>query len=155
MIRPPSVVKSYDAWFSGDPAFVQLEDGASEDERAEHTRKWTVARETGAIGDLLVPGAFPTKFVMRPLSGSVFRKILDRRVGGKIGSAEQLALAFRCAVVSVENLGDVKVDRRGVEDYGEIATPAIVDALDAIDLSIVTELGSEAMRRAGEPSPLS
>ena len=153
MIRPPSAVRHYDYYYTGDPAFVQLEDGATDEQKAEHAHKWQVARETGQIADLLIPGASPTKFVLRPLPGSLFRKLYDRIAARQLGMAEAAALAFRCAVMSVENLGDVQVKRRADADYGEIATSAIVDVLDAIDLGIVAELGDQVIERSRQASP--
>src|SRR5690349_19872189 len=118
MIRPPSAVRHYDAFFSGDPAFVQLADNATDEQRVEHARLWEVARETGNLGELLIPGSKPTKFVMRPLPGSLMRKITDRYMSDRMGAAEVNALALRCALVSIENLGDIQVKHALEADYG-------------------------------------
>lgn len=160
-IRPSSLQRQYDEYWSGDPAFVQPNPKATEAELVEHGRRWRVARQTGNVAELLVdPQAKPTKFVLRPLPGSVFRRLADLVAGGKIGNAEVASLAFRAALVDVVNGGDEcpKIELRPDRDHpelGKIAPLAVADYFDEIDKSIVGELSNLIQARAVAVDPLS
>ncbi len=168
-LRPPSLQKTYDDFYSGDPAFEQApvdppenatpEDAKYiEDAQIEHGRRIRVARETGNWSSLLKTGGNPTKFVMRPVSGSVFRALMDRLSAGKFGVLSLQQLLFRAAIVNVVNLDegvDAKVETVTLEGIGTIATADIADRLDSLDKGIVRELGDEAFRRARDVAPKS
>lgn len=147
-LRPPSNQSNRDDFWSRDPAFIQLPDNATEAQGAAHALKWRVARETGNFGELLVEGASPTKFVMRPIPGNIIRKLIDKCSAGQLGDLELAALAFRCALVEVSNFGDTKIKHVNTEDFGRIASQSIVDELDEVAKGAVNELGSEAIQRA-------
>lgn len=153
VIRPPSNIRSYDDFFSGDPALVQLADDATEDEKKAHANKLRVARETGDWAEILVEGQQPTRFEMQTLKGAQFRRIVDDLMSKRIGSAEANQLAFLCAIKSVVNLGDVKVTTINDERLGTIAKVDVANALDAITPDIVNELGGQAIRRAQAAPP--
>lgn len=156
--RPPSNQHNRDDYWTRDPAFMQgpthPDDKASPEALAayakgkeEHERKWRVARETGNYAELLIQGAQPTKFIMRPIAGELVRKLIDASLAGKIGNLELNALAFRAAIVDVVNFGDVKVQMI-TSDLGPIADVAIANELDACAKGCVNELGGEAFSRA-------
>lgn len=151
-LRPPSNQTNRDDFWSADPAFVQLPENATDAQILEHANKWRVARETGNFGELLVEGAQPTKFVMRPIPGNVMRKLIDQCAAGKLGDYELAALAFRIVLVDVSNFGDTKVKFVNTEDYGRIASQHIVDELDACAPGSVTELGLVAIQRGNNLS---
>lgn len=155
MLRPPSNQHPYNDHFSGDPAFVQPPANATKAQLEEHARKVEVARETGDWKALLIEGQQPTTFVMRPLKGNTFRNLVDDSMADKIGGAMMAQLAFRAAIESIANLGDVQIARQNDPRFGEIATVDVTDTLDAISPKIVGELGSEAVRRARTLSPKS
>jgi hypothetical protein len=142
LARLPSVQQPYDDYYSGDPAFEQPVDPV----------KLERARETGDWSPLLIEGKAPTKFVMKPLSGDLKRKLHDRMKAGTIGLAETMSIAFRAAVVSIENFS-APFQPVTFADYGKVAPVDVTNDLDAIDLAIVNELGSEALNRAGGLSP--
>ncbi len=154
IVRPSSFIREYDDFYTGDPAIVQLADAASDEDQKSHRRRIEVARETGNWTDVLVPGMEPTKFTMKPLSGEVHRRLLDM-VPDKVGLIEVHALAFRCAIMSVSNFGGLEFKREQTQKLGTMAASSVVDALDAVDMGIVTQLGAEALRRAREVSPKS
>lgn len=156
MLRLPSVQKTYDEYYTGDPAFVQLDDNASADARAEHERKLKLARLTGNWSDLLVePTAKPTKFGFRIIPSEMRRKLVDM-IGASENarlSLEWIALCFRGAIVDVANLGDVRVAKVKHPEFGVIASTDICDLLDGIDPQIVNELGLRAWERSNVRDP--
>lgn len=154
-LRPPSNLREYDDFYSGDPAIVQLADGATDDEKKEHARRLEVARETGDWSPILVDGQQPTKFVLKVLTGDVHRKLMDDYSGGRFGLSALMQVAFRIALKGVVNCGDVTVNHQQDVRYGKLAKADVTDALDAIDPAIVNELGGEVLRRAREPAPKS
>lgn len=148
--------RQYDEYWSGDPAFAQPDKDATDEQRKEHQNKVRIARETGDWSPLLIEGMQPTKFVMRALRGRVSRKMVDDIGFGKIGSAELASISFRAAIISIENgPTDLPAITQVNTDYGAIASMDITDALDALALEIVGELGSTVLARARGPSPKS
>lgn len=167
MIRPPSNQKTYDEFWSGDPAFRQApptpdtKDPAVLEQHAkalaEHKRLVKTARELGDWSSILVEGGeHPTKFQMRPIPGHIFRVILDLSNAEAIGPAETNMLILRAALVGVSNLGDVEI-RHAVDSaypkLGMIATAEITNLLDAIDIGIVAELAGTVRDRFMGVSP--
>lgn len=167
MIRPPSNQKTYDEFWSGDPAFVQPPAEPAEDADDatikkyreavdDHVRKLKHARATGDWSALLAGADQPTRFVMRPLPGHLFRMITDLVTSERIGPAETNGLILRAALVGVVNLGDVEVDHKTDSTYpklGKIATVDVPNLLDRIDIGIVAELATSIRERAMSPSP--
>lgn len=145
--RLPSNQHHRDAFWSKDPAFRQLAPDADDAAREAHARKWRVAEQTGNYGEVLIGGATPTKFIMQPIRGDVVRKLVDRGIAGRIGVLERAQLAFRAAVVAVENFGDVTV-KQVESEYGPIAELALANLLDECAPGCVNELGSAALDRA-------
>src|SRR5688572_26893296 len=149
-VRPPSNLKPYDDFWSGDSAFVQCETTDSES-LTEHARRIRQARQTGDWNDLIVPGRSPTKFVMQPLKGEQIRWIRDRTEVGEdraMGDAVTLALAFRCALVEISNISfESKLTFVDHRNLGKIADTPVTNMLDAHDPSIVSELGAAALMR--------
>lgn len=140
-------------FFSGDPAIIPVP--ADPEKRPERERLLEVARDTGDWTAIVLPGERPARFVMRPLTGNVYREIADAREAGKIRSGKLAQFAFRAAIQNVidPELGDVSIKFEPTDRFGEIATVACADFFDGIDLSIVTELGGYAMRRASDLTP--
>lgn len=155
MIGTPSLLKPYDEYYSGDPAFAQAPPLASREQLAEHEHRVKVARETGDWSPLAVEGVQPTKFTMKPLRGQQYRRIVDDLLASRIGRGEANSLAFRCAVLEIVNFGAFEMKFVETEKWGKIASVDVSNAIDAIDLRIVTELGEEALRRAQDISPKS
>ncbi len=160
MIRPPSVQSTYDEFWPGDPAFVQLADDATDAQRKEHAKRIEVARDTGDWSGLRVEGGSePTKFVMRQVDRVAWRTLQDRMQMDEsssrfIGANEGTSLLFRMALESIENLGDFKVTR-GIEDGIQLAARKAVTYLDQISPAIVIDLGNAVFRRLVAPSPKS
>ncbi len=153
-LRPSSLQKNYDDFYSGDPAFVQAPEDDGTDATKElikaHAERIRIARETSNWQPLLVEGGNPTKFTMRPLPGSVFRAIVDRLESKATGPAAGQALLVRAALRGVTNLEDnqvEKVELVNVFGIDGVASVAIVDKLDACDPGIIRELGDEVYRR--------
>lgn len=171
MLRPPSNQRPYDEFYSRDPAFVQLPDSEplsklEPEARAartrvveDHERAIRIARETGDWKPLLAGEAEPTRFVMMPMSGDLFRKLGDLTLSDKLGGLELDQLVVRIALVDVVNLGDTKVDRRrphenpAFRELGKVASVDITNLLDSIDRRIIGELGGLVMTRARGPDP--
>jgi hypothetical protein len=154
MIRPPSAVKHYDWYYSGDSAFVQLASDATEDQVKEHRARLTAARETGDWTALLVPGGSPTKFVLGQVDRNDWRAVLDRcelpdSNPRAIRHGELAALLFRLAIRSIPGFGEVKITRTADEQWGGwvMAQPEIVTMLDEIDEFIVVEIGAHVLSR--------
>ncbi len=154
-LRPPSNLRAYDDFYTGDPAIVALPPNASDDEKKDRENRIRVARETGDWSGVIVEGQRPTKFKMHIIGGDAYRTLMDEYSAKQIGLGKLTQLAFLLAVRDVTDLGDTKVERKQTARYGWIADVEIADALDAIDIGIVNELGGEALRRARELSPKS
>lgn len=106
------------------------------------------AKETGDYSKIVSPGAKPTWFHLRVIPGSAMREMYAAMQAGETSVFKEPAIAFRCAIVKIDNLDGVSIEFAQDPRYGKIATEAIVDALDLIDPSIVTELGYYAIGRA-------
>jgi hypothetical protein len=156
-LRPPSHQKHYDAFYSGDSAFEQPAAEATDAQKEAHARRVKIARETGNWAALLVPQGNPTKFVMRPIPGTLFRTLVDRFQAGKYGVLSLQQMLFRAALIEVVNLGDAHepLTLVTVEGLGPIAPVEIADKLDSIDPGIVRELGDDVFRRATVVAPKS
>lgn len=139
-IRPPSNQQTYDAFWSGDPAFVQ-------GEGKEHERKLELARETGDWSPVIVVGLVPTKFVLRQIPGEIKRRILDRFNADQIGGYELDSLLLRLAVVDVVGLGDFKLRFASEDDWGKLATHDLPNLLDACAPGCVAELAVQIFNR--------
>ncbi len=158
MIRPPSAQRDWDAFFSGDSAFVQpptLDDPPTDEQKSaleQYAAKLTTARETGDWKPLLIEGQAPTKFVMRQVDRNVWRSIMDRAVlpgdsPRHIGQVSLNALLFRLACVSV--VGWDKFERQPDPswEFWAMAPAKLVTDLDEIDPRIVGEIGSLVFER--------
>jgi hypothetical protein len=157
-LRPPSLQRDYDEYYSGDPAFVQPPDDATKEQLEAHADRIRVARETGDWRPLLIDGQNPTTFVMKPLDGHIYRAIMDKIQSGEIGLASAPAFFFRAAIRKIVNLDgptDTTFKFVNVAGVGSIAPVDIADKLDAIDKSIVVELGDRIFSRAQAPAPKS
>jgi hypothetical protein len=156
VIGAPSNQKPYVEHWSGDPAFVQPPQGDDETSarlRKEHADRIKRARETGSWSDLIVAGQKPTGFVSRSIRGDAMRWLHDKvglsDPGKAIGDAMLLSLAFRCSLVSIENLGaEFTIEWEDHPGLGRIASSSVVAFLDGKDPGIVSELGNVALWRA-------
>lgn len=173
MIRPPSNQKTYDEFWSRDPAFIQppsaptfavdgdeLADKAAREAHLQalrdHQRLVRNARETGDWSALLAGAEQPTRFIMRPLPGTLFRVIVDLVMSERVGEAESNMLMVRAALVGVANLGDVDVKLALDPAYpklGKIATVDVPNLLDSVDPKIVAELAETIRDRCMGVSP--
>ena len=150
VLRPASLIREYDEFSSFDPAFQFDESDAARNNEIR------VARETSDWSKHIRQGATPVKYVMRRLD-SVWREVMDRLSlpdgnPRHIGFVTATALLFRLACVRIvggpegtegqlARLPDPRWD-------GWPMIPAsVVDALDALDPRIVTELGAAVLDR--------
>jgi hypothetical protein len=147
VIRPPSLQRPQDEFYSGDPAFVQLPENPTPEQIAEHEHKWKVARETGNYAALFIEGEQATKFTMAPVNRTVWRAFVDRMFQPvdstrRIGPILAPSILFRLSIVSISAF-DVAIKRRPHREWDgwDMAEQNIVDSLDALDPRIVTELG--------------
>jgi hypothetical protein len=168
MIRPPSLIKQYNDFWSEDPAFEQAPKAppvdASEDVKAAYEEaakcyvaKLTAAWETGDWQPMLVGNAEPTKFLMRPLSSDVVGILSDMQNSGTREN-ELFTLAFRLALVGVQNLENAKVKILDDERFGKMASlswMADVGLTGSFGLQLIRELGVRALNRASQLSPKS
>lgn len=168
-IRTRSLQHEYDEFWTGDEAFQQppKEPDVSREKNppaweahdkalAEWQRRVRVARETGNWEALRIDGApDPTRFVLKPIPGNLFRKLVDDVTNGAIGGTEAMTLMLQLALVDVVNLEGVKdVGRTKHPRYGDMATVQVPNLLDKIDPTIVGELGSAIRDRAQGVLPL-
>lgn len=173
MLKLPSNHATSSIFYSRDPAFAfpvpppPLPEGAPAAAVDEHAaaverykaeeREWArrveQARETGVVTDLCVEGATPTYFSVRPMPSPVFRKLVDKATGGEIGNTEAAAIAFRACVTGVANLDGVKVKIARHPEYGDIENGELVQLLDQLSPSIVSELGGLLIQKASAPGP--
>jgi hypothetical protein len=161
----PHARKTYVEFYSRDNALVQgpedLPDGATEDDVERHERelkerveKLKRCRETGDWRELAIEGLTPTKFTLRFLTGDQMRKLNTMVVHREIHDAELQQLAFRCAVVGIENAGGIKIEHQQHPKLGTVLHVNVTNAFDALDPDIVNELGGLALERGtGDGSP--
>lgn len=158
MLKLPSSHATSTIFYSRDPAFAVPVRGNEDDTAwskivAEWDRRVEQARETGIVSDLCVEGTTPTLFNVRPMPSTVFRKLVDKATGGEIGNTEASAIAFRACVTGVINLDGVKVTMARHSEYGQIENGDLVQLLDQISPSIVSELGGLLIAKASSPGP--
>lgn len=158
-LRPPSLQRTYDEYWSGDPAFEQLPENATDKQRQEHQKRIDSVRETGNWPSLVVEGGSPTKFVMQPIDRNIWREIVDRGSlpadsERRIGNHMLAALLFRLALVQIENLPGVEVKRTRDPKWGwMMAHGEVVTLLDDYDPAIVGEIGGAIFGRLTGPPP--
>ena len=159
-LRPPSLQRQRDDFYSGDPAFLQpprrgdfSDDKLYDDAASEHARKVKLARETGNWGDLLLAGETPTTFVMQPIDSEVFRTLVDDLQAADIGNALAIQISFRAALVDIKNFGSFTMRFEMHERYGKLAHRDIANAFDGSDPRVITELGHAAFERARSVPP--
>lgn len=165
MLRPLSNQKKYEAFYSGDPAVIQLPEGLKDKARIkaqkERAKKIERARETGDWSEVLVNGETPTRFSMRPIPTAHYGELALRLESAR--TVEDLypiyLLAFCIALVDVYPLPeDVSVARIKHPKYGDIATTDFLDEAQCggeLGAAIIFELGHLAVERAREVSPKS
>jgi hypothetical protein len=169
MIRPPSLVRSWDAFYPKDPAFKQAPalpaDDAPQADRDEfklqaeaYLTTLRTCRETGDWSPLRIEDREPTKFVMGPVDRNIWRELLDRcqlstSSPRSIGFTTLLALLFRLSVRQI--VGWEKIVREPDPDWGDwtMAPADLVDQLDNIDSGIVGELGREVLEKLKATRP--
>jgi len=138
--RPPSNQRTYDAFWSGDPAFVQ---GTG----PEHAAKIARARETGDWSQLLIAGLTPTKFVMRHIPVQIKHRILDQYRADKIGDLELDDILVRVACIEVVDLGDFRWSPVLDDRWGSIASPELTELLDEVAPRAIGELAVQVYNR--------
>jgi hypothetical protein len=163
MLRAPSLQFDYTLVFSGDPA-LSLPDPATapDDQRdavtKERLRLLTVARETGAWGDITISGEQPTIFRMRSIHGEL-AWIQGESQRRRLTTPEVAELAFRCALKAIGNLGSTKVEHTPNADGIVLVAKSTVDYIKAFGIeygqpalghSVILELGLIALERAAE-----
>lgn len=157
MIKAPSSQKTYDAFYTGDPAIVSLPAEASDEQRADRDRAIERALETGDWSAVVVPGEQPTRFVMKPLGAEVFGEL--QSMLGTVRSYVMSTLAFRAAIVDVKNLPDAgAIDFVIHPTLGRIATTAFLDRAGLtgeLGAAIITQLGWHAYLKAQGSNPKS
>lgn len=167
MINPPSLQRPYDEFWSFDPAIVPPPDDPPSDAdddvkgsfRAaveEWKRRLDVARETGNWSAVTVPGMDPTRFTLEPITGQALREIRSRLEAGQLDMTHTAApLAFRACIVKISN-PSIEFKHERDKDLGRLAPVSLTNKLDAIDPTIVTELGILCLTRGTQgPSPKS
>lgn len=167
MLRPPSLSKTFDLYYSGDPAFEQAPakpaKDASDQERAEYKAalesylaKVAVAHDTNDWSALLKPEATPSKFVMQQIHRPTWRAVMDRAGLSAdsprfLGPNRVTAIAFRMAIQSIPDLdADLKHVPDPSLDGWKMAPESIIDMLDQVDPGIVGELGMVLIKRLSE-----
>lgn len=170
-LRPPSLQREYDDFWSGDPALLQPPMPPDETASDELKKAWLAeitahaellqrARESGDWTPLFLAGQNPTKFTLRPLPAHAYALLADMSKkytaeGVRVHNDNELtALAFCIAIVRVTNLGAAKIKTARHPDFGQIATTSFFDdvGLEAgTALKVTQEIGGAAIARAARP----
>lgn len=167
--RLPSLVAEYPLVFSGDPALElpaipELTPESTPEvikQAQERDTQLRVARETGDWPRITRSGEQPTVFWCRQIHGMALTWLQGEAVRGELGNAEGTELAFRLALVRVENLGGLKVKTERFDDQvlvSETTLNTIYDIgrdanLPELGRAIVLELGGLALLRAMQGVP--
>jgi hypothetical protein len=170
VIRPPSLQRSWDEYFTGDPAIFQPPppppDDASDEIKKAHKEaieqyiaKIRSARETGNWMPVVVEGQIPTKFTLHPVDRNIWRAIMDRAVlpssnPRHIGEVTLHALLVRLSLRNITGF-EQKIERLPDPNWDNwvMAQASIITTLDEIDPRIIGELGSSVFRRLQGISP--
>jgi hypothetical protein len=164
-IRPPSVQREYDDFWSGDPAIKQPPqpppENASDEERdryiksvEDYVKAIELARETGDWRPLIIEGETPTKFTLRPLPAKAYTLLADMSTSGAQTRNQVAALAFQCALARLSNLGKAELKQVRHAELGLITSLSFFDDVGvpaAIALQIIQEIGGAAIARAARP----
>jgi hypothetical protein len=151
VIKPPSNLRKWDAFYSGDPAIAQLPADATEDQRSARSAKLKIALETGRWEDVTVPGEKASTFTFRPLTTDATFRIYKEQ-----GPA-RAKLAFQWALTNATNLPPgIEVKFAPHPDLGLIATTSFLDEAcgGVIGTLIVLELGELVLERGDAVDPL-
>jgi hypothetical protein len=162
VIRPPSSYKNYDAFWSQDPAIVQLPDGATKEQRDAHEKRLEVAHETGLWTEVTCPGQQPTVFTMRQLPCEAFL-LLQQMAALREPNGTIYSIAFRLSVVGVKNLASPDPTISYATDvrypqFGKMASTSFLDEAECggqLGAAVIFELGQLAYERAGAFFPKS
>ncbi len=165
-LKQPEVPPEAEPFPDEDPAAFEARkearDKAADKAREDFERAWVRCIETGRWDDLKRPDAQPTVFWCRQLTGAVFRGYMDYVAAHDQGGWTRPALAFRLAVVRIDNFAPgFKVERAehtrpdGAPSGLGLALPvAVTDALDGVDEAIVSALGFAILAHRRGPHPL-
>lgn len=157
LIRPPSLQKRFDVFWTRDPALVPLPDGASDEQKKERDRLIELALESGRVDmwrEITNPGDQLTAFSMKPLTSEQFGELASMRLAARdeVAAFKVWLLAFRLALVDARPLPEgVTVAHVTHPHYGPLA---VTDFLDDCGLtpelgaSLIVELGKLAYDRA-------
>lgn len=160
---PPEVAPLPDESPEAFEARKEARDAVVKELLAPFDAAWARAVETRQWDDLKVPGATPTIFWCRQIPGPRLRAMIDytgRRPD--IGGTLRPYLAFRLAVVRIDNYFtghkvelvdhlDENGERTGL---GKVLSDAVIEALDAYELGLVTMLGYSILANRTRPHPL-
>lgn len=164
MIRPPSLVKSYDWVWSQDPALDSPPSSAPKRTLAEWKRRLQIARETGVYDGVLKPGEKPTLFTLALIPQDKWGVLWSAHHAGDIGLPSLPFYGCRLALVSVSNSGlpdgdpEVKHERanelpKWASQFGSIATPDALNAFGGLAPAIAGEMFGDICERQSAPSP--
>lgn len=176
MFAPPSLQREYVLCSPMDPALdlpevpvigedAKMEDIALRDEMVKvRDHKLKVARETGKWDALIKPGQKPTMFRFRNIHGGCLNWLHGESTRRNLIPDECFELAFRLAVVSVDNFPGLEIRYEMIDGF-KIATRDSLDRLydigrdtnePQLGRQIVLELGAHVFSRAvNGVSPLS
>lgn len=157
MIKPPSNQKTYDAFYSGDPAIIQLPDEASDEQKKDRDDRIKRARETGLWDDVIAGGEQPTVFTFKQLTAAQTGHLHDI-MGNPRRQFEALMLAFCLALVDVKHLGEAGKPTFVNAELGRMATTQFLDKAGCtgeLGAAIIVELGSYVLERARAANPKS
>lgn len=173
MIKPPSIQRSWDAFTTSrhEPAIIKppedLPADATNEQRDQYKRdledwgaKIRSARDTGRWESVVVEGQQPTRFTLDQVHPEAWREVQSRAMlpddcERKIDPAVVYVLLFRLALRSIS--GWDKIERMPDPAWSNwnMAPLSVVAQLDAVDPSIVAELGALVLLRLVGDRPLS
>jgi hypothetical protein len=157
MLRPLSNQKTWDAFYSGDPAIAPLPDDASDEQKQERERLVKHALQSGDWSQV-DPRAEATRFSFRQLKADEFGELRSMLFNGE-KPYSVYRLAFQLALKDAKPLPEkVTVKFVSHSTLGKVATLSFLD--DArippeVGADVVFELGKLVYERAREPDPLS
>jgi hypothetical protein len=171
VFKPPSLQKEFVLVYSGDPALElpvvpdkvdgETEEAAKQREElaAEVESKLRVASETGRWGEIVKSGQIPTFFHFRSIHDDALMWLLGEVTRRQLTEIESCELAFRLALVKIENFGTLRVEHEQIDDQKLAKKKSIralydigceLDPPQAIGRTIVLQLGAQVIKRARE-----
>lgn len=149
MINLPSLQNRFTWIWSRDPALNRPPAESDAETRQNWAERFDIARDTGKWSELVKDGEQLTLFTVKPLSGTLLRRLTDEHSAKRVGDQTVWQIVARLCLIGIDN-PPIKIERE-LGPYGDWAKEDVIETLEQISPAIVSELGSYIFARASSP----